>query len=195
MQILLSGFRLGDAAFHAGKDGQHHREDKQRGGTEGICRIAKTSACENVAAKGAEVLSQIAQKHHQRHSGVQQPPMLLHAFQNSPRMVRKPDPQCEPDRIRRQSQENREYEIVPQKLGFRIGAPAAVPECIECQQYGEESKDRIENRQEVLKTVTEIFESDALSEEDKLAFLTEIQAIYLKAARKSDPKASDESSQ
>ena len=53
----------------------------------------------------------------------------------------------------------------------------------------------IENRQEVLKTVTEIFESDALSEEDKLAFLTEIQAIYLKAARKSDPKASDESSQ
>ena len=53
----------------------------------------------------------------------------------------------------------------------------------------------IENRQEVLKTVTEIFESDALSEDDKLAFLTEIQAIYLKAARKSDPKASDESSQ
>ena len=53
----------------------------------------------------------------------------------------------------------------------------------------------IENRQEVLKTVTEIFESDALSEEDKLAFLTEIQAIYLKAARKSEPKARDESSQ
>lgn len=56
-------------------------------------------------------------------------------------------------------------------------------------------KNHIEGRQEVLKTVAEIFESGDLSDDDKLAFLTEIQAIYLKAARKSDPKASDETSQ
>ena len=55
-------------------------------------------------------------------------------------------------------------------------------------------KNHIEGRQEVLKTVAEIFESGDLSDDDKLAFLTEIQAIYLKAARKSDPKASDETS-
>ncbi|MBQ3285175.1 MAG: helix-turn-helix transcriptional regulator [Ruminococcus sp.] len=57
-----------------------------------------------------------------------------------------------------------------------------------------EPKEHIEGRQEVLRMVADIFESDTLSEDDKLAFLTEIQAIYLNVKRKSMEESQDDGS-